>query len=121
MRLVYLVNRLPTKALDGIVPIEAWSGHKPSVSHLRVFGCLAYAHIPKTKRKKLDDRSRKCVFLGYASSKKGYGLMDLLRQTVFTSKDVRFEEHIFLSGPSRRQRLQSRWSLLRLTFPTMKL
>jgi len=42
---VYLRNRSPTKALEGITPFEAWSGTKPDVSSLRVFGCSAYAHV----------------------------------------------------------------------------
>ncbi len=38
---VYLKNR------EGMTPYEAWHGEKPKVDHLRVFGCDAYAHIPK--------------------------------------------------------------------------
>lgn len=44
---VYLKNRCPTKAIEGMTPYEAWHGEKPKVDHLRVFGCDAYAHIPK--------------------------------------------------------------------------
>ena len=43
---VYLLNRSTTKALQGMTPEEAFTGHKPSVSHLRVFGCIAYVHVP---------------------------------------------------------------------------
>ena len=43
---VYIINRSPTKALDGMTPYEAWHGRKPAVSHLRVFGCLAFAKEP---------------------------------------------------------------------------
>ena len=42
---VYLRNRSPTKALEGINTFEAWSGTKPDVSSLCVFGCRAYAHV----------------------------------------------------------------------------
>ena len=44
-----LKHRNPTKALSGIPPYEAWSGTKPDVSALRIFGCSAYAHVAKTK------------------------------------------------------------------------
>ena len=44
---VHVINRSPTKSLDGGIPEEAWSGKKPSYSHLRIFGCEAYAHVPK--------------------------------------------------------------------------
>jgi hypothetical protein len=39
---VYILNRSPTKALNGRTPYEAWHGRKPTVSHLRVFGCLTF-------------------------------------------------------------------------------
>jgi hypothetical protein len=63
--IVYILNRSPTKALNGRTPYEAWHGCKPAVSHLRVFGCLTFGkevgHISK-----LDDRSTLGVFIGYA-------------------------------------------------------
>jgi hypothetical protein len=62
---VYILNRSPTKALNGRMPYEAWHRCKPTVSHLRVFGCLTFGkevgHISK-----LDDRSTLGVFIGYA-------------------------------------------------------
>ena len=61
----YLLNRCPTKSVKFKTLDEAWSGRKPEVSHLRIFGCIAYAHIPDQKRKKLDDKGEKCIFIGY--------------------------------------------------------
>ena len=49
----YIVNRTPTKFLQGITPEEAWSKIKPDVSHFRVFGCEAWAHILDEKWKAL--------------------------------------------------------------------
>eukprot|EP00253_Pinus_taeda_P035892 PITA_35892 len=43
----YLVNRSPSSALEDKTPQEVWPGKKPSLSHLRVFGCDAYVHVPK--------------------------------------------------------------------------
>lgn len=40
---------------------EAWSGCKSAIDHLRIFGCIAYAHVPKEKMKKLDDKGKKCL------------------------------------------------------------
>lgn len=54
---VYLINRCPTKAVWNQTPIEAWSGRKPSMRHLKIFGCVCYAQIPKEKRQKLDEIS----------------------------------------------------------------
>ena len=71
---VYLRNHSPTKAVTGMTPFEAWTGEKPSVDHLRTFGCTAYAHIAKDKRKKLDLKARKYILLGYGNETKGYRL-----------------------------------------------
>jgi hypothetical protein len=72
---VYIKNRCPTKALDSKTPQEAWSGRKPDVSHLRVFGCKAFAHVPDEKRTKLESKSMPCVFFGYYEGTKAYCLM----------------------------------------------
>lgn len=66
---VHILNRSPTFTLKNSTPKEAWSGHKPSVEHFRVFGCLAYVHVPDHKRSKLEDKSMKCVLLGVRSPK----------------------------------------------------
>ena len=88
----YLRNRSPTKAVPGMTPFEAWTGEKPRVDGLRVFGCQAFAHIPKDERKKLDSKSRKCVLLGYGMTTKGYRLYDPVKKRVFQARDVIFNE-----------------------------
>jgi len=55
----YLVNRSPSSVLEDKTPQEVWIGKKPSLSHLRVFGCDAYLHAPKEKRTMLDSKSEK--------------------------------------------------------------
>ncbi|GLJ24035.1 hypothetical protein SUGI_0457820 [Cryptomeria japonica] len=45
----YLINMSPTSALVDKMPMEEWLGHPPSLRHLRVFGCEAYAHVSKEK------------------------------------------------------------------------
>ncbi|KAI5311998.1 hypothetical protein L3X38_041171 [Prunus dulcis] len=69
---VYLLNRSPTKALDNITPFEAYSGRKPSIGHLKVFGSLCFVHVPAETRQNLDAKSVKGVFVGYAIYEKGY-------------------------------------------------
>jgi hypothetical protein len=73
-------------------PEEAWSGIKPSVSHFRVFGCLAYVHVPETQRKKLDSRSVKCMHLGLSEESKAYKLYDPEKRKIVISRDVVFDE-----------------------------
>jgi len=49
----YLVNKSPSLALEDKTPQEVWTGKKPYLSHLRVFGCDAYVHVPKEKKKQV--------------------------------------------------------------------
>lgn len=63
---IYVINRSPTKSVMNRVPEQAWPGIYCSVSHFRVFRCVAYAHVPKERRGKLDDKSEKCIFIGYS-------------------------------------------------------
>ena len=92
---VYLRNRSPTNAVDGMTPSELLTGVKPNVKHLKVFGCEAYAHIPKDERRKLDSKARKCIFMGYGTETKGYRLYDVNRARVIHSRDVLFDESTF--------------------------
>lgn len=64
---IYLINRSPTQALRCKTPYEVWHGKKPTVSHFKIFGCIAFALIPSHKHQKLDDKSEKHVFVGYCS------------------------------------------------------
>ena len=88
----YVLNRCPTKALQSITPYEAWHGRKPSVAHLRVFGCLAYALVPAQQRSKLDDKAVKCIFVGYSAESKGYRLYYPQTKRILVSQDVVFVE-----------------------------
>jgi len=51
----YLSNRCTIKSLNYMTPQKAWSGRKPSVSHLKVFGSIEYVHVDDQVRTKLDD------------------------------------------------------------------
>lgn len=53
---VYLLNRLPTKVVEEKTPFEVWFRFKPSVSHLRLFGCTCFVHVPVEQRSKLDSK-----------------------------------------------------------------
>jgi transposase InsO family protein len=90
---VYVLNRSPTKSLEGVTPYEAWHGKKPSVEHLRVFGCVGHVKNNGPGVKKLTDRSTKMVFLGYAEGTKGYRMYDPESKKLHISRDVIFEEN----------------------------
>ena len=54
--------------------IGVWTGKDVLYQHLKVFGCLAYVHIAKDKRGKLDPKMWPCIFLGYGDDGFGYRL-----------------------------------------------
>lgn len=59
---VYILNKSPTKSVLNRTPIEAWSGVKPVISHMKIFSCVCYAHVPTKNRSKFDNKM-KDVFL----------------------------------------------------------
>ena len=89
----YLINRSPTRSLNrGVTPYEAFHGHKPSILHVRVFGCVAYGKIPVQKvHGKLMPRSRKMRLVGYESSNI-YRLWNPVDRRITLTRDVVFDE-----------------------------
>ena len=88
----YLRNRSPTSTLEDMTPHQAWYGQKPGVKHLRVFGSIAYAHIPKDSRKSWTQRPGSVILVGYGSVSKGYRLYDRAKSQVLFSRNVKFNE-----------------------------
>ena len=89
----YLINRLPSRVLDFLCPLEVLQQKKPDLSHLKVFGCTCFVHLSATQRRdKLDPRAVKCVFLGYSQTQKGYRCYDTTAKRLFVSRDVQFVE-----------------------------
>ena len=80
----YLVNRSPSSALVDKTPHEVWNCKKPSLSHIMVFGCDAYVHVPKEKRTKLDTESDRCIFIWYKDGLKGYKLWNPKKGRFYT-------------------------------------
>jgi transposase InsO family protein len=87
----YVTNRSPTVAINANkTPFELWYGAKPDVSKLKVFGCTAFAHIPKQLSNKLSSRTKKSFFVGYANN--GYRLWSPEDKKIVVARDVIFEE-----------------------------
>ncbi|XP_060669960.1 retrovirus-related Pol polyprotein from transposon RE1 isoform X3 [Ziziphus jujuba] len=92
---VHLINRLPSPVLDNETPYFRLYSNNPDYNHLRVFGCLCYAHLPSSDRNKLTAQSARCAFLGYASDRKGYLCYDPLARRIRISRNVVFVENIY--------------------------
>jgi hypothetical protein len=91
---VYTLNRTGSRLIPGNTPFTLWHGFKPSLEHLRIFGCHAYAYIDKQHRTKLDPKSHLCFFLGYCDNTKGYRLWDPVTSKVLLRRDVIFNEQL---------------------------
>lgn len=91
---VYILNRLPSKVLQFMTPYEKLYMHPPSLSHVRVFGCLCYATSPKPSDK-FTSRVIPAVLMGYSSTQKGYLLYDIHNHSFLVSRHVVFQENIF--------------------------
>ncbi|MCH95374.1 retrovirus-related pol polyprotein from transposon tnt 1-94, partial [Trifolium medium] len=88
----YLLNRCPTKRLQSKVPEEVWSGKKPQVTHLRIFGSLCFRHVPDEKRKKLEDKSEPMIIVGYHSAG-SYRLYNPRTKKIVITRDVFIDEN----------------------------
>ena len=75
-----------------MTPYQAYSGKKPDLSSLQLFGCKAYMHIPKINQSKHSEHSMECVHVGFAPKKSGYTLYNHEKRRLFKSRDVIFEE-----------------------------
>lgn len=91
MTAVKLINSSYNRTINAI-PDEIWHNKPVDYSRFKVFGCTAMVHIPKEKRKKLDKKSTKCIFLGYSDDVKGYRLLVKDTKKIIISRDVMFFE-----------------------------
>uniref|UniRef100_A0A2N9EIQ9 Integrase catalytic domain-containing protein n=1 Tax=Fagus sylvatica TaxID=28930 RepID=A0A2N9EIQ9_FAGSY len=93
---VYLINRMPSKILHFKTPLHILSTHVslPSILMLppRTFGCVAFVHLHKNQRTKLDPCAVRCLFLGYGLHKKGFWCYDPTTNRTYITMDVTFLE-----------------------------
>ena len=78
---VYIHNQIG----DKVSAHELYFGRKANLRHLRLFGSIAYVHVPDEKRRKLDPKSNKCILVGYSYEQKGYKLYNPRTKQVLVS------------------------------------
>jgi hypothetical protein len=94
---VYILNRVPTKAVPK-TPFESLKGWKPSLRHMRVWGCPSEVRIYNPQEKKLDPRTISGYFIGYAERSKGYRFYCPCHITrIVESRNAKFLENDLIS------------------------
>jgi hypothetical protein len=73
-------------------PEKMWTSRKPDLSHLRVFGCVAYAQLAREQQEKLDNTSIYRIFVGYTPTSRQYRVYDPTTRQVQQYSTVRFNE-----------------------------
>ena len=59
---------------------------------MRVFDNIAYVHMPKKRRRKLDTKAKKCILVGNSDKQKGYKCYNPQTKHVRVKRDVVFDE-----------------------------
>ena len=103
---VYIFNVVPSKSIQK-TPLELWNGHKPSLRHFRIWGCLA--HVLKGKTRKLEPRTKVCMFVGYPKGTRGGLFYSPSDKKVFVSTNATFLEDDYMTNfkPSILEELRS--------------
>lgn len=93
---VYVQNGLPHQDLDKKTPKEIFTGVKPDIGHLHLFGCPVDFHVSKDKVNKLEATKRKGMFVGYSEDSKEFRIYISGQRKVQISRDVTFDEDVSL-------------------------
>uniref|UniRef100_A0A2N9IBP1 Integrase catalytic domain-containing protein n=1 Tax=Fagus sylvatica TaxID=28930 RepID=A0A2N9IBP1_FAGSY len=93
----YLINRVPSSSLQFQTPFNVLhhTVSAPTIPNLppKVFGCVAFVHLHKGLRTKLEPRALRCVFVGYALHQKGYRCYHPPSRKLYVTLDVVFHEN----------------------------
>ena len=79
---VYILNRVPSKAVAK-TPYKLWTGKKPSIRHLHIWGFLVEARPYRPNERKLDSRTMSCYFVGYLEISTGFKFYDPSNRSFF--------------------------------------
>ena len=100
MTINYLKNRTFHSSINDI-PFRRWYGRKPSIRHLKRYGCVAYVHQPKDRRSsKFAPRAKRGIFVGYGIGSTGYRVWFPESNQIVESKHVTFDESLLGREPT---------------------
>lgn len=84
----FIQNHLTTRSTNKI-PIEIWEGKQANKIKFEIFGSLSLVHIPKEKRKKLDQKAKYLIFVGYSEESKAFRFLDKNTNRITISRDYK--------------------------------
>jgi hypothetical protein len=87
---IYIQNMCPHAIFKEKTPEEVFSGIKPEVCNLRIFGCPMHIHVPKENRTNMEPLSKKGVFVGYSENSKAYRIYVPGQRKIEVRRDVNF-------------------------------
>src|SRR5882724_7136360 len=93
--LVHTWNRSPSKTTGGTTPYQLWYGKIPDMSHLRIWGCMAYVHTQKDKHSSLSLHMERCT-IGYPEGIKGWKFIIPKTRHTIVSECAEFDKRHFL-------------------------
>lgn len=99
---MHLLNLVPSKSIPK-TPMELWSGCKPSMRYLHIWGCPA--HVLKGKPNKLEPKSEVCLLIGYPKETRGYLFYSCNDNKVFVSTNAKFLENDYMNDYTPKSRV----------------
>jgi hypothetical protein len=92
----YIRNKVPLSANKEHIPEAIFFKTAIDYAHLRVFGCVAWAHVPKERRRAMEAKAIKCIMIGYGQQDekgvKGYVLWNPTTRERIITANVKFWE-----------------------------
>lgn len=94
---VFLTNQPTSTSIPkNTTPFERWHFRKPSVKHLKVFGCQSFIHVRKEVwQSKFSPISSEGVLLGFTEENFNYRVYSLAEKKVIITHYVTFHEDEF--------------------------
>jgi hypothetical protein len=117
----YLINRMPSKVIQGDTPFFCVFNEIPNYNFMRPFGSACWPNLRPYNSHKLQFQSKQCIFTGYSNLHKGYKCLDYATGRLYISRDVVFDEQVFPFAkfhPNAGPRLRAEVSLHPTLFPT---
>lgn len=99
-----ILNRIPSKAISKTL-YELWTGKKPSIRHLHVWGCPTEVRAYKLNEKKMDSRTVSCYFVGYSERSRGIKFYDYSNRSLFETGNAKFIEDIDYSRSNQNKQI----------------